>query len=189
MRYSRVLLMAGGLVLAGIASAEMVAGPEDLSGWTVSDARFEAGGSLIRAWPNSDTTSSFYVSAPGIAGDLRDVDAIRYSVRSGGGTYYRSELGDVVIRGPAGAIRHDVTHRHDSQWEILEVALDSDGWRRDPGTPSIDAVLANVSHVLIRAEYGDGEDWSELREVHLVRTGGGGAPYEPEEPEAPLTKN
>ena len=53
------------------------------------------------------------------------------------------------------------------------------------GIASVAAVLSDVVQVLIRAEHGDGEDWSELRALHLIER----APPPVDEPEpVPLGK-
>lgn len=164
-------LVAALLIAPQALFAEMVAGPEDLSGWSVSDARFEAAPDLVRAWPNSDETSSYYVSAPGLRGDYSRLDAIRFELRSGGGTGYRAEGGDLVIRGRLGTIRLDTAHRHGAGWVESRVSVTDADWRLDAGTPSVAAVLSDVVQILIRAEHGDGEDWSELRALHLIERG------------------
>jgi hypothetical protein len=183
----RILMVAGLGVwaAAGAVRAELPAGPEDLSRWSVTDARSEVASDLLRAWPNNDDTSSFYVSPP--LGDLRNVETLRFDLRSGGGTFYASALHDVIVQGPAGTARRDVVAAHAPGWSRHEIGLgrDDGGWMLDPGTASLDAVLAQVTALRIRAEYGEGEDWSELREVHLIW--GAGAVALPDE--VPLEKD
>lgn len=156
-----------------------------------------------------DATSDYMrFSAPALWRDRVDWSAfldgtVRYAMKfdhSGGSWLANSP--DVEIRGTAGVLTFNFPSQFttliDEGWQSAEIELDEDGtllpsyfggvnvqWIFNHAAPAtraeMEAVLAEVTNFLIRAEYISGSDWAWLDEVEILApdeepVGGGYSP-------------
>lgn len=123
------------------------------------------GGRFIRA-SKEDLNETWYWRAPiGFHGNL-------CSYYDGSLTFQLRQINpgepfdnpDVIVRGRAGQLEYDLSEAPGNEWTAFKVPLSMGaGWLGDPDENKIKAVLANVSDVLIRADYA--LDWNE---IHLA---------------------
>ncbi len=143
-----------------------------MAGWTVDFGGFEATPEEVTAEPASDGYTSYYIAPPELLGGLRVAKAITLDKKSWGGAYYKTgesgAEGDVVIASGDSKAYYDIEVHHSGEWKTFVIPLSGDGWTLREGASSLEAILANVTDLRIRAEYGSGTDYSALRRVALV---------------------
>jgi hypothetical protein len=141
------------------------------------------------------TSDHMRFSAPALWRDRVDWSAfvdgtIRYAMKfdHDGGSWLANQP-DVEIRGTAGVLTFNLprefTNLIDEGWQSVEIELDEDGtllpsyfggvnvqWIFNHSRPAtrdeIEAVLAEVTNLLILAEYISGSDWAWLDEVEVL---------------------
>ncbi|MCK7575192.1 MAG: hypothetical protein MZV65_04395 [Chromatiales bacterium] len=144
----------------------------NMSGWSVDSGVAEATSGEIRTAPPSDGRTSYYKAPASLLGDWSGFSRLSFEKKSSGGQSYANPDeygadGDVVIDSPHGTARFDIESDHSGNWRTYRIPLSGDGWKLGGGARSLADVLANVTGLRIRAEYGVGEDESALRAVRL----------------------
>lgn len=129
------------------------------------DVTIGEGGHFIRA-SNQDLDETWYWRAPiGFHGNLCPYygGSLTFQMRQiNPGAPFDNP--DVIIKGRAGQIEYSYSEAPGEEWAEFSVPLATgSGWLGDPGEEEIMAVLANVSDILIRADYS--ADWNE---IHLA---------------------
>jgi hypothetical protein len=125
----------------------------------------ETGTVLHHAAPSEGDTSYILVPSPLLA-DLSGKTAIRFDLKSAGGTYYESDygfLGDVILKSGATVATASITHTQDGLWHRYVIPLDAMHWSVDPKS-----LLVCSDGLAIRAEYGVGADEVWLGNFALV---------------------
>lgn len=143
----------------------------DMSGWSVTLADYEAGADAVAARPHGDNTTSYFVAPDRLLGDWSDFQALRFEKSSSGGRYFvggYDDVGDVVLGGPGGTASYRIEQDHSGEWRAYTVPLGGTGWTLGGGAVTLGDVLAEVTSLRIRAEYGVGRDRSGLRRVEVV---------------------
>jgi hypothetical protein len=154
---------------------------DGLDGWTVTRGSAEwiadgAGGGHLKALVNQDRRTAYYVAPDAWHRNWIAAGAIlRFDLRSTGGRYFTSRYGmkgDVVLANGAMTARFDFVERPPGTWTTFRIDPLTADWTLDGGAQTIRDVLANVTALHIRAEYGVGTDESRLDNVMLVESDG-----------------
>ena len=141
----------------------------DMAYWEVDYGAFQANIGVIESQPAGDDATSYFIAPYELHGDWRSYSRLIFEKRSWGGTYYGPDEygahGDVIIRNGDMSARLDIPQDHTQNWQRYTIALDGRGWTLSGGANSLSDVLANVTSLQIRAEYGGGDDYSSLARV------------------------
>lgn len=157
-------------VTAGAGPAEP-AGPApipDYPGWSVNYGTIEMrDGGLYHHAPGEGATS-YFQAPPVFHGDWRALTTFVIEKRSWGGSYYAEGYGargDIVISSGDMAASYLLPQDHSGDWTRYEVPLSGPGWTLHGGATSLAEVLARVTRLEIRAEYGAGDDQAQIRGI------------------------
>ena len=141
----------------------------EIASWTMSFGRFEASDAEIIGHAAGDGRTSYFLAPPSFQGDWRKFNRLRFDKKSWGGAYYpptkHGADGDIVLESGEKRASIALSPHHTGDWRTYEIRLDDDGWRLSGGARSMEDVLANVTGLRIRAEYGEGTDHAGLRGV------------------------
>ena len=142
----------------------------DMTQWRVDAGRLEIReGGLYTAAPGDGVTS--YFIAPGsFLGSWTGRTTLSFEKKSWGGSYYASgygSRGDVVIHNGTKTAAYAIPQDHSQQWRAVRVPLGGGAWTLGGGATSLADVLSNVTKLEIRAEYGAGTDYAQIRNVVL----------------------
>ena len=131
-------------------------------------------GEAITVAPPGEGQTSYYIAPASFHGDWRGYAQLSFEKRSWGGDYYGPDeygaRGDVIVSSGPMSARYDIAPDHSTNWRQFTLPLSGAGWRLSGGARTLGDVLANVTDLRIRAEYGAGTDYSALRRVSLDRT-------------------
>lgn len=142
----------------------------DYAGWSVSHGELEMrDGGLYHAAPG-DSATSYFAASPVFLGDWRGHAALVLEKRSWGGEYFADGYGargDIVLSNGDMTATYMLPAQHSGDWTTYEVPLSGAGWTLGGGASRLTDVLVNVTGFEIRAEYGVGEDYTQIRGVAL----------------------
>ena len=126
---------------------------------------------MLRHDAPGESETSYFLAPPESLGDLSGVASLDFELRSTGGDYYDSGydyLGDVVLEGAGSVAYATFANSHDGSWQAQSIPLSTEGgcWSVDAAT--LDQILADVTGLAIRAEFGVGSDDTWLAAFQMV---------------------
>ncbi len=120
----------------------------------------------------TDGITAYYISPNKFFANWMDYSILEIVIRSEGGKFYDSGYGmtgDVFLSNGNFTAQINFGKRPDSAWDTFRINLkDNSNWQFGGGATSLSDILDNVTDFKIRAEYGVGEDTSELNRVALI---------------------
>ncbi len=139
--------------------------------WRIDKGTYTINGQTIYASPHIDGQTSYFISPTSFHGNWVGLKWIRFELKSSGGSYYlpqsRGADGDVVLRNGNMKATYQFDRNHNGPFARYDVPIMSTRWRLSGGARTLNDVLRNVTEFKIRAEFGIGEDYTTIRNIHL----------------------
>ena len=141
--------------------------------WRVDYGPYEVDGLTVSATPSGDGKTSYYIAPRNYHGNWSGYTGISFEKKSWGGSYYgptsHGAYGDVVLKSGKMTATLTISKDHTGNFRYYTIPFNSRVWRLEGGAIRIGDVLRNVTDFRIRAEYGEGTDYSSIRNVGLLK--------------------